>query len=897
MKFLWRCFQFFLLLLVLLGLSVIAGASWLLSGQRYQHLLSEQLSDLFGAHVQVGTSHLSLHNGLGVRFEGVTIQDDADAAPFFTAAEVDLLLDFSALWRGDLLFRRIYFVKPYFQILANGKRFLQLADRLRSADPTPRESSSWLPRLTQGFSPTLAVQEVRLQEAKMSLDSRFTRSTILLTEAEASLSFVEKDRPLITLQANLKSKGGMVGRFSVRASATKEVNFEQIGQDEWAGEFSVAEGQLQPLGRVLGEEWPTANFSLRSRFQGKGEGPVELFGVLTASDLQVGEVLLQEAQVSLTKVRWAGWDLGVARRAFTLEAQIEQAQGKIGKEATPITIAGGELKLQDENLVVAKLHGDYGKASQFSDASISLKKLSAKTGPILDAAITADVDLGDEVFRLLTALTPINVASFSQIVVPPQGRALTHFHVQRAGSRGKLAYDGVLTLQQASIQVLPWRLNLDEVSGSLQLDTDAVTTNDLTFKVGQSSITAQGTVKDYLSPRRSAELQLAFSDVRDYDIAPFLPSGRMLPQGGSLAGRLKVAFTPDEETPRVDGQLSFSHVHFDLVDFLQPFEVSEGELMLAGQGGIFSVKRGQLPGGGFSGQGRIESWTPLRLELSGNFPELNLEAALALDKPEDGSPRKTDREVRADLTSTRLRYKGTRVENLHLFCYWHGRQADLLGDRATVAGGGVAGEAILWPDFDAMYLGLQLSEVDVERFFQAVGSPTKALTGRLSSQGKIYIPDWAKWDELAEWEATLSVAVMHGVAQRLPILVRLWSALSMQGLLQFQLPSLPTEGLPFSSLTGDFALGKGRALTRNLTLDASFLRLDSRGHIDLASRALDLRLALVPLHGITSSVAKVPLAGALLARSADYLTTLNFQVSGPYADPSVTPVLVDMSGQ
>src|SRR5436190_1117891 len=126
----------------MLGLGMIAGASWLLSGQRYQQLLSEQLSDLFGARVQVGTSHLSLHNGLGVRFEGVTVQDGADAAPFFTAAEVDLLLDFSALWRGDLLFHRIDFVKPYFQILANGKRFLQLADRLRNADRAPRESSS-----------------------------------------------------------------------------------------------------------------------------------------------------------------------------------------------------------------------------------------------------------------------------------------------------------------------------------------------------------------------------------------------------------------------------------------------------------------------------------------------------------------------------------------------------------------------------------------------------------------------------------------------------------------------------------------------------------------------------------------------------------------------------------
>ena len=35
-------------------------------------------------------------------------------------------------------------------------------------------------------------------------------------------------------------------------------------------------------------------------------------------------------------------------------------------------------------------------------------------------------------------------------------------------------------------------------------------------------------------------------------------------------------------------------------------------------------------------------------------------------------------------------------------------------------------------------------------------------------------------------------------------------------------------------------------------------------------------------------------AVASLARGADMLTTLPFRVSGPYDDPTVTPLLVDM---
>lgn len=147
---------------------------------------------------------------------------------------------------------------------------------------------------------------------------------------------------------------------------------------------------------------------------------------------------------------------------------------------------------------------------------------------------------------------------------------------------------------------------------------------------------------------------------------------------------------------------------------------------------------------------------------------------------------------------------------------------------------------------------------------------------------------------MANWEASLSLAVRDGVLQRLPVLVRLWSVVSLQGLLSFELPSLAT-GLRFSSLTGDVTIEKGRLRTNNLELKSgAAIRFDTRGSIDLASRSLDLTTALVPLHGITSSVAKVPLAGKILAHGADCLTTLPFRVAGRLSDPTVTPLVVNI---
>jgi uncharacterized protein YhdP len=117
---------------------------------------------------------------------------------------------------------------------------------------------------------------------------------------------------------------------------------------------------------------------------------------------------------------------------------------------------------------------------------------------------------------------------------------------------------------------------------------------------------------------------------------------------------------------------------------------------------------------------------------------------------------------------------------------------------------------------------------------------------------------------------------------------------SLQELLSFQLPSLPSDDFAFSSLAGDFALGDGVAITSNLTLTGKSVRIESAGEIDLARHALDLKTFLMPLHGITSSVAKVPLAGELLARGAEMLTTLPLHVYGPYNDPTVTPLVIDL---
>ena len=146
---------------------------------------------------------------------------------------------------------------------------------------------------------------------------------------------------------------------------------------------------------------------------------------------------------------------------------------------------------------------------------------------------------------------------------------------------------------------------------------------------------------------------------------------------------------------------------------------------------------------------------------------------------------------------------------------------------------------------------------------------------------------WEQWDDPKEWDGQLSIKVRDGIPRRIPIKVRLYSALNPRSIFSFSLPQLPRAGLAFSSLSGDLILEQGRLRTDNLSFIGEAVRLDTRGHSDLRQKTVDFLTNVVPLRGITSVVAKVPLAGKLLVRSADQLTTLPFQVQGSYADPQV----------
>ena len=247
--------------------------------------------------------------------------------------------------------------------------------------------------------------------------------------------------------------------------------------------------------------------------------------------------------------------------------------------------------------------------------------------------------------------------------------------------------------------------------------------------------------------------------------------------------------------PQTQGDFVLDQVRLTLLPFLQPLDVEKGKFVWQGQTGWFVVEQGGLPGGGLTGQGEISRFEPLDMRVKVECTDLDLGPALILDdlnkKEADPNEKDTDAAVHLDVRCERLHYGTLEATQVRASSRWHHRQVDFTVQEAHMTQGQLKGQGTLWLDSHAVSFEPQLNQVAVRPFFAALGHPTDTISGTLSGTGQIEISDWEHWDDPEEWDGQLSIKVRDGIARRIPILVRLWSALSLQSIFSFSLPQLP----------------------------------------------------------------------------------------------------------
>ena len=133
---------------------------------------------------------------------------------------------------------------------------------------------------------------------------------------------------------------------------------------------------------------------------------------------------------------------------------------------------------------------------------------------------------------------------------------------------------------------------------------------------------------------------------------------------------------------------------------------------------------------------------------------------------------------------------------------------------------------------------------------------------------------------------------------------RILGLLSFQALprrLTLDFSDLFQKGFGFDTLAGSFTIEKGNAFTDNMYMEGPAARIEAHGRVGLAAEDYDQRVTVIP-----NLSAGLPVAGALaggigggaamwlvekiLKPGIDKITKVDYQVTGPWANPTVTRI-------
>ena len=900
-----------LVVLVLSGILVgLLLAGWFLSEQRYVAFLEQELERFLRAEVEIASSTLSFRQGVGVQFKTVSMQAYGGTDPFMTAERIDLVLDLKALLRGQLLFRHIFVLKPSVQLAQPTSNTESAAPVVRlfsrqvdpfaqeaEAEETPSDTNLW-------FSPQLSVHQLVLEDATLVLRQTSTGVPVVFTRARLRIA-LDTGGVWGELSAAL-GRNGEVGQLTLRSRSPYWEPTPNASPAEWRGDIRLQNVAVQELGAWFGADWPPARADFSGKYTGRTNTNTTVSGRLSVREARLSPLTIERGSIDLTDLRWdnppyASSRLAVAPVAGLLEnlakspvsltfnATLKEMQGRLVKNGLPVRLTSGQLRLQDGQLHASNLKGSYGQSSVLTELSADWGPLFSKEPPTLGVRLAAQINLADDLDSLLSFVPPKEREAFLPAVHQPSGQADLRLRAQLPpGKSTQLSYAATVEWRSADMALPEWGLTLSEVNGAVHLTPDEARLQDIRFRIGTSIGFLGGTIEHPFTASQQGHVALSIPQATVQDFVPLLDGTVVDLQSGQLSGRLVARFGPQRHSLETEGRIALSQARVDVLSFLEPLDIARGQFSWQGQQGRFVIEQASLPGGSVAGSGELLSLEPLELHVSLECGELDFDSILIPDAVQPEKKETVEQSVRVDVHCDRVRYKTFTAAPVLASVDWHDRQVDFRLEEAGVSVGHVRGEGTLWLDSSALSFAPQVSQVDAADFFAAFGHPTDTLSGTLDASGDIEVVNWEFWNDPEEWDGELTLSVQDGIAQQLPILVRLWTAISLQSLLSFSLPQLPRGGLPFSSLTGDAVVKHGELTTENLSLIGEAVRLDARGQVNLRQKTLDITTDVIPLRGITSVVEKVPLAGRLLAQSTDRLTALPFQVNGPYHDPQVS---------
>lgn len=927
----------------------LLSIAWLLSEDRYVRILERELETAFVADVEIASSRLSFRHGLGIQFENVVIQPRDTATVLLSAQRIDLLLDTGALLRGRLLFRHVYCLQPHIRVAASNHNAhaeqsgptrlgtsrgnpavgilrlfsgsTRLADRIGASSETESDNGGWL-------SPRLVVRHLVVDDAEVIFTQTNDARPMVLSNAGLRISVDAQRGATGRLVAELGLQGKL-GQIILESrvedwqaphkASTDEASTDQSSKPTWQGEIQLRNITIHQIGEWFGADWPQAVVDFSGSYTAHEAARTRVSGVLSVRTGRLPRLQVSSGRIAISDLTWTNprhaseWFLfsplaglftrsAVSLTSLVAEGRVEELSARLSETGVDLRISAGRLRVEDGTLQASQLAGRYGRSSTLTDLRADWRpRISEPDQPsMLRFELAATLELADDLASLLKLIPFSGENAFVSRLSAPSGQASVELRadipldgptIGNDDSTNQWTYEGGIRWRAAGFRVSDLGLDVSDLNGFLRVTPQTVSLENVEFDVGESRGVLNGEVHNPLSAHRAGRLGLSIPRASVRDVAGVVPDLGVRPLGGTLNGELYARFGPEKDTFRTAGRLNLRHARIEILPFVKPLEVGAGQISWGSEGGRIEVRDGRLPGGRLNGSAELQTLDPLDMSAVLRCEEMDLGPTLQLDSaspdPKTRVEPDLDKRIRIEIICDRVRYESFTASDVRIVTQRHDRQVDFNLAEADVSGGRFTGTATLWLDSDALSVKPRVSRVDAAPFFAALGHPTDLISGTLDATGELEIAHWKSWDKPEDWEGTLSVSVQDGVAKQMPILVRLWTALSLQSILSFVLPEIPNEGLKFSLLGGDLSLARGSLTTDNLSLIGHAVRLDTQGEVQLRSKSVDLTAQVVPLRGITSVVEKVPIAGKLLAKGTDQLTALPFEIKGPYAEPQV----------
>ena len=191
--------------------------------------------------------------------------------------------------------------------------------------------------------------------------------------------------------------------------------------------------------------------------------------------------------------------------------------------------------------------------------------------------------------------------------------------------------------------------------------------------------------------------------------------------------------------------------------------------------------------------------------------------------------------------------------------------------------------------FPLLRLSGHVDDIDAYEVYNELLDRKSVLRGKLG--GDFYLQgELGKPGFLATSYGSFNVRVSDGLLRQSPMLGNIFSLLNVSQLFKLKLPDVSTEGVPFTKMTGEMLIDRGIIHTEEIVVESDAINMTYVGKYDILRDNLDLVVVAKPLGTIDKVVSSLPVAGWILGGKERALITVQFQVTGPGENPTITAI-------